>query len=766
MITLKAFDIESFINMFSVIFVDLKDYLDKFSDCVDEKGKPIPMCEKLSIAEIKDRLSKVKSDTFYISDTNDSQLDRLVAYINNMATFYKTTENQGTISQEACFTDLYGYNNVGYDDFMIKCFMMYYNRFDTSKELCKKLKELSNKIIILQNDKDAFYQDQEIELIRKYKLPYRSVDVQRIFGLNAATKTTDKDTGETSKFGKSLKQTSINLKWYQLLDFTLPPINQKEYEAYWAHKPMYKRLSIEELNKLCGDDFDRYVLADYIEPMLKYNINDVFIVCEMVRLKPDEIRLRYSLSSAFNIDFLSSSRANIADKLVTRFYSKMSGLHESQFKYKRTQRTKLSFKKVIFPHIKFKTKELQDLLEEMKTVVITSTNKDAFSRNIEFYGTTYTIATGGIHTVDNPAIFKSNDDVVYLHHDYASYYPSIISSYSVYPEHLNKGVFVKMVTYLKNTRVKAKHTKDEVEMLMTGVPNKLTAEALKIVINAIYGKLGSDTFFLFDNIAKLQVTINGQLMTMTLVEELELNGIHVISANTDGIIICMTRDKMPLYKEITDRWNAENKMGADFEEYKMLVARDINNYFDIQVDDSVEFKGAFNPKMYLKELTKGYDMPIVPLAVFNYFTKNIPVMDTLRNHKDILDFCKTQNVGRQFNVVYDTVVNGEITSVTTQRHNRFYVSTKGVRLQKENKHTSQRYSLVKQKVNILNELDDKPIEERNIDYKYYYDEAYKIIDPIMLNISTKRKANGRFKSGKVLIKKYSHEYNSLFDNDL
>ena len=74
----------------------------------------------------------------------------------------------------------------------------------------------------------------------------------------------------------------------------------------------------------------------------------------------------------------------------------------------------------------------------------------------------------------------------------------------------------------------------------------------------------------------MQVTINGQLMTMTLIEELELNGIHVISANTDGIVIKLPRDKFDVYKDITDRWNKTNKMGADYEEYEQIVSRDVN----------------------------------------------------------------------------------------------------------------------------------------------------------------------------------------------
>lgn len=73
---------------------------------------------------------------------------------------------------------------------------------------------------------------------------------------------------------------------------------------------------------------------------------------------------------------------------------------------------------------------------------------------------------------------------------YTSYYPSIMISYEIYPKHLNKTAFIKMVSFLKDTRVKCKHTKDEEGHVMEGVPNKIGAEALKIVINSIYGKLG------------------------------------------------------------------------------------------------------------------------------------------------------------------------------------------------------------------------------------------------------------------------------------
>ena len=754
MIHSLATDIEIFQNLFSATFVDLQDYLKVFKDC-GEKA----LTECLTVAEIESRLDKVKSDIFYISDTDDSQLLSLVEYINSKEAHF---ENDVPVRY-----DVFGYNNQSYDDMMFKAFMMYFNRFDNTKQLITKLKEVSDKIISLQDDKDAFWKDRELDLIRKYPLPWATVDLFKVYALNSAGVNVDKDTGERKKFGKSLKQVSINLKWHNLLDFKLPPIDDEEGDVY-RKKDAYRGMTNEQLNHLITNDFDRYILPKYVKPMLHYNKNDVYLVCEIARQKPDEIKLRYSLGAAFNLNLLCAARSSIADKLLYKFYSERSGLSVDKFKDLRTQRTALSFNKIIFPHICFKTKQLQDLLEDMKKVVIYRTNKDSFEKVIQFYGTTYTIATGGLHSQDRPAVLTSTDKYTYVHYDISSFYPSVMVAYNIAPKHLNNNVFVKMVDYFRLTRIKCKHTKDEDGLVVAGVHNKLAAEALKIVINAIYGKFGFEMFFLFDRFAQMQVTINGQLMVMMVVEALELDGIHVVSANTDGIIVKLPKDKEEDFKRITDDWCAQNKLGADSERYKLFVTRDINNYFDIQSNDKVEYKGGLDPKQYLKDLKKGYDMPIVAKAVFEYFAHDTPVMETLRNHKDILDFCKTQNVGKQFEVVYQKVENGKVIDVHSQRHVRFYVSTKGVIIMKENVNSNQRSVLASGKpVIILNKLDDKDISLRNIDYKYYYEEAYKIINPIKLGISPNQKGdkNKKTLSGKALLKKNFGLYNSLFDNE-
>lgn len=113
-------------------------------------------------------------------------------------------------------------------------------------------------------------------------------------------------------------------------------------------------------------------------------------------------------------------------------------------------------------------------------------------------------------------------------------YPSIIAAHKVAPAHLDTNAFCNLIGWLKNKRVEVKHSdKDTVD----GIDRDTLALVLKIVINSVYGKLGFENGNLYDRLAVLKTTINGQLMMLMLVEELELHNIHVLSANTDGIVI-------------------------------------------------------------------------------------------------------------------------------------------------------------------------------------------------------------------------------------
>ena len=615
MICSYSYDIEVLPNFFSITIVDLNDYLNMFKDAViiNSKGKvtPIPLTQKFTVEEIKDKLNKINKKSFYITDTDDSQLLSMIGYINNLRPY----RNENNI---AVRSDLFGYNSASYDSLMVAGLLMFFDQTNNTKELITKLYELSKKIIELQNDKESFKKDYYIENLRKYKLPFVNIDVMTIFALNKVGSGVD-DKGNTVYFGKSLKQTSINLQWYELLEYELPPITEKDRDFYKT----YNSLNLDAINQLVNK-WDRYIIPEWIDDMMHYNLNDVFIVCEIVRLYIDEIKLRYNISNVYKVDVLSSSRSNIADKLFVKFYSEFSGLTPNQWRGKTTVRTALSFKRVIFPFIKFQTEPLKELLEELKKIVIYSVGKKALKEvankytNFKYLKTnnesgwfeivinnlTYSIATGGLHSQDIPRELKSklyfidnwklsdckesgnksenapsiwniitDDSYIYIHFDIASFYPSIMDVYKIAPAHMIRNIFVKLIHWLKETRVTAKHSKEE---FIDGIPKDVLAQVLKIVINSIYGKLGFEKGDLCDRLAVLQVTINGQLMIMMLCEQLELAGIEVMSANTDGIVVKLYKKDKNKFDNITKDWLEETKLEADFEEYKCYINRDID----------------------------------------------------------------------------------------------------------------------------------------------------------------------------------------------
>lgn len=797
MILSYAYDVEILPNFFSITIVDVGDYLRTFADAcvINKKGNkiPVPLTQIYTVEEIKEKLDKVQRKCFYITDTDDSQLLPMLGYLNEMRPHY-------TDERIAVRSDMFAYNSSKYDRLMVAALLMFANQTNSTKELITKLYETSKNIISLQDNPEMSRSDYFLSSLRKYSIPYKDIDVMTIFALNKVGKGVNSK-GETIYFGKSLKQTSINLQWYELLEHELPPISDVDIHFY-NKDYRYKDMTYDQVNQLV-DKWDRYVIPEWITGIMHYNLNDVFIVCEMIRLYIDEVRLRYNISKAYEVDVLSSSRSNIADNLFVKFYSEFSGLAESQWRGRKTERTAMSFKRVIFPFIKFKTKELQELLEEMKKVVIYSIGKKALKEiapkypelkylktnnesgwfEVKINNLIYTIATGGLHSQDIPRELKSkltfvddwklsdckeggskeedapsiwdvitDNSYIYVHWDIASFYPSIMDVYKIAPAHMNEGVFVKLIHWLKETRVTAKHSKED---YIDGIPKDVLAQVLKIVINSIYGKLGFEKGDICDRLAVLKVTINGQLMIMMLCESLELAGIEVVSANTDGIVVKLHKKNKAKFEEIADEWKRLTKLDADSEEYKCYINRDINSYVIEELNGKVSYKGALHPTMYAVDLQKGYDMPIVAKAVVDYFLNNKPILETLYECKNILDFCKTQNVGRQFHVEFTVGTKREI----LQKNVRFYVTNKGGVIEKVNDNSGDRSGLCAGKqVTILNTLDDKRIEYRNINYSYYYQEALKIIDPIKLSISPKQKG------GKSLIKKMSGQYQSLFDN--
>lgn len=726
-----AYDIEVTRNYFGVCFVDLNHYLEVFKDCVDDKQEAIPLIDKISVAEIKNRLATVRRYRFSIFEDDDSELYPLLNWLQYQA-------------------DYFGYNNNKYDRLMLSALLMYYNQFDKPSKLIEFLYDTSQRII-RNSDNDVLWQDSFTNMLMKNRLNFRDLDLFQIFRLD--------------HFHKSLKQTSINIKWYNLLEYHMPPISELDVNYYYRLTEN-RGLSIEQLNRLYRNSFERYLHPAWKKEMEDYNDNDVFICCELVRMNQEEIRLRYMISKEYEINVLSASRSTIADKVIVKLYSKFTGFHPKRFIDTKTIRRKIEVSEILSDKIQFSSPQLNDLLRSLHSLVLRG-EKGEFERTFTYAGTSYTLATGGLHSNEIPAIYVANDKQTIVDRDVASYYPNLIRSLKVCQKHLNPKAWFRIADTIVDERLEHKHlAKDKSLNLIQRMKHTTAAACLKIVANAgIFGKMGSEKSFLCDKKAMYKVTINGQLFLLMLIERLEDAGIHVISANTDGIVTIVPKGLEETADNICHWWEKHLGLELEFTHYSKYVTEGVNSYLTVKTDGKKKFKGRMNPKMYLEDLSKGYNSPIVAKAVTEYFINGTPVMETLRNSKSILDFCRTQNVNRKYYIEYTHVVDHKMVVEEVQRNTRFYVSLTGGSLMKvevlgwdeNNQPKLKKSSLCAgQRVTVCNLVEDKDISELNINYLYYYNECMAIIEPIEQSRNNKGK-------GKRLVKKYYGMRNTLFD---
>lgn len=726
-----AYDIEVTRNYFGVCFVDLNHYLEVFKDCVDDKQEAIPLIDKLSVTEIKNRLATVKRYRFSIFEDDDSELYPLLNWLQYEA-------------------DYFGYNNNKYDRLMLSALLMYYNQFDKPSKLIEFLYDTSQRII-RNSDNDVLWQDNFTNMLMKNRLNFRDLDLFQIFRLD--------------HFHKSLKQTSINIKWYNLLEYHMPPISELDVDYYYRLTEN-RGLSIEQLNRLYRNSFERYLHPAWKKEMEEYNDNDVFICCELVRMNQEEIRLRYMISKEYEINVLSASRSTIADKVIVKLYSKFTGLHPKRFIDTKTIRRKIEVSEILSDKIQFLSPQLNDLLQSLRSLVLRG-EKGEFERTFTYAGTSYTLATGGLHSNEIPAIYVADDKQTIVDRDVTSYYPNLIRSLKVCQKHLNPKAWFRIADTIVDERTEHKHlAKDKSLSLILQIKHFTAAACLKIVANAgIFGKMGSEKSFLCDKKAMYKVTINGQLFLLMLIERLEDAGIHVISANTDGIVTIVPKGLEETADNICHWWEKHLGLELEFTSYSKYITEGVNSYLTVKTDGKKKFKGRMNPKMYLEDLSKGYNSPIVAKAVTEYFINGTPVMETLRNSKSILDFCRTQNVNRKYYIEYTHVVDHKMVVEEVQRNTRFYVSLTGGSLMKveilgwdeNNQPKLKKSSLCAgQRVTVCNFVEDKDISELNINYLYYYNECMAIIEPIEQSRNNKSK-------GKRLVKKYYGMRNTLFD---
>ena len=488
------------------------------------------------------------------------------------------------------------------------------------------------------------------------------------------------------------------------------------------------RVGLKELEVTMGfynvmeyeGDFSKNVPKDIKDKVIEYNQNDVLATGKLLNLKKNDIELRLKLNEKYKINVLSKDNVNMGMEILKKEYLEKTNKTWDDIKDLKTPCQLVPFKNIIFDFIQYTTPPLQKLLEKLKKVSIDPNNKD-FREVFEIGGVVHNISLGGLHSINNAEIIIPNEDELLIDYDVDSYYPSCLIVNNLYPKHL--GIeFVDIYKNIRDERVEAKKNK-----------NSFLADAFKYAINGLSGNLQSQYSWTYDPELVVKLRINCQLMILMLIEKFNLLGAKIVQSNTDGILIKIKKSLLPEIEKAKDEWCKLTKLSMSKEEFERFYQYDVNNYIGVKKGftetkdpELIKKKGFFVDEI---NLGKGMSPKVIAKSLINYFVYNISPEETLKEDKDIKDYLTYQRVSRDFIVEY----NGE----KALHINRFYMSTNGgilikYKMEKGGKAQATRLCATSP-VTIYNKFEDKPFEECKVNYRYYKNEIYKIINELEIN---------------------------------
>lgn len=447
-------------------------------------------------------------------------------------------------------------------------------------------------------------------------------------------------------------------------------------------------------------DFNLPLPYEHVPDEIFYCRNDRGITNELFGTIKERLDVRSRMSERYGVDLRSKSDAQMAEAMVKAEWSRR--MTESVADYQAalgTNQDSLDLRIACgdFPHLKiegpwktdfkgnvvpviphythgttfkvklpdyvhFATPYMQSFLDDVRNCDFFISNKDEAElmgydgktirtgvllpdvlkgRDIVIGRTTYRAGIGGLHSQESSVSYRSVPGVCTMRTaDVRSYYPSLIINAGMYPPQLGP-LFLEIYSTIYKTRLEAKAAlkklpKDTQEWFEI----QAVEGGFKIVLNGTFGKLFSRFSIFYAPELGIAVTLGGQVSLLMLIERLELAGIHVVSANTDGIEMQVPWGRDWLADEIIKWWEETTKLGMDSEKYLALYARDVNNYIRMDFDGSVKRKGAYGESGVLKN--KHPDLDICSDAVVALLCTRKPLMDSIMECRDIRKFVRVR----------------------------------------------------------------------------------------------------------------------------
>ena len=495
-----------------------------------------------------------------------------------------------------------------------------------------------------------------------------------------------------------------------LLDFNPYEINDwiiRQKRKGWEYSSLFNKIqlynydcmpkqnSLKQLEGFMGNsmketsvpfDIDRKLTGDELVEVIKYCKHDVEQTLEVFIRNKSEFDAHIQMIKTFHLPF----------KYITKTQAQLSALALGCTKKEWFDEWDYS----IIDTLKIsKYKEVIDWFNLQKD----ARNYDA-TLTIDVCGIPHQFGWGGLHgAADHPVHIKG----LLIHVDVTSFYPSIMIKYDMLSRNVEDKEVYKQI-YDKRVALKAAGKKKE-------------QAPYKIILNATFGICKDKYSNAYDPRRANEVTVNGQLLLLDLLEHLE-GHCELIQSNTDGLIIQIpdTDEAFNTVDDICYEWECRTGMKLGFDTISEIWQKDVNNYIFRFENGKLERKGA-----YVKELNElDNDLPIINTALVDYMTRKIEIEDTIMQCDDLKQFQKIYKVSSAYECGWH---NGKQLQEKTFRvfaskdeHDTFIGKMK---YKKAGELTVERFANTPEHCFIDNsDINDKKVPD-NLDRQYYIDLA-------------------------------------------
>jgi hypothetical protein len=235
---------------------------------------------------------------------------------------------------------------------------------------------------------------------------------------------------------------------------------------------------------------------------------------------------------------------------------------------------------------------------------------------IEEFGCSIEFGFGGLHGVNKTQRKVKNVKLL----DVRSMYPSIILIINAL------GEFSKRYKEILDERVRVKHL------------DKILSDALKLILNSVYGNLNNQYSSLYNPKGALSVCIYGQIALYTLCKRLAAHGHTIININTDGV--GFVPNPHHDYTDVWKEFEQDFKLELEEDSFSDFIQKDVNNYIGVFPSGKIKCKGG-DVARYVENIKKGQHFffknnsaRIVDIAIVDKLLHGKSIIDTLIEHLD------------------------------------------------------------------------------------------------------------------------------------